>query len=192
MLKDVGKIIHHFIPLSRESLLKQQTYRIVFSVIFLFFCRWGFLGCARAIVLKRYKIETQLAILRPSRGYALKKMTKNNLLWYHRSELFLARNVIGDIIKKCIEISQIFNNITKMYQRCNHKNRYTVIHDFYLWKKCTETIKIQSERLARMVASYLWEEMWRLLAFVRRWLQWGFEGLFTIKRNAKNSRHQKT
>jgi hypothetical protein len=36
-LKDVGKIIHHFIPLSRESLLKQQIDRIICSVLFLFF-----------------------------------------------------------------------------------------------------------------------------------------------------------
>jgi hypothetical protein len=36
-LKDVGKILHHFVPLSRESLLKQQTDRIVCSVDFLFF-----------------------------------------------------------------------------------------------------------------------------------------------------------
>jgi hypothetical protein len=37
-LKDVGKILHHFIPLSRESLLKQQIDRIVCSIVFLFFC----------------------------------------------------------------------------------------------------------------------------------------------------------
>jgi flagellar biosynthesis/type III secretory pathway chaperone len=37
----------------------------------------------------------------------------------------------GDIIKKCTEISQIFNNIIEMYRRCNHKHRYTVIQDFY-------------------------------------------------------------
>jgi hypothetical protein len=43
----------------------------------------------------------------------------------------LTRNESGDIITKCIEISQIFNNITKMYQRCNHKHRYTIIHNFY-------------------------------------------------------------
>jgi hypothetical protein len=36
-LKDVGKILHHFVPLSRESLLKQQIDRIVCSVVFLFF-----------------------------------------------------------------------------------------------------------------------------------------------------------
>jgi hypothetical protein len=35
--KDVGKILHHFVPLSRESLLKQQIDRIVCSVDFLFF-----------------------------------------------------------------------------------------------------------------------------------------------------------
>jgi hypothetical protein len=37
-LKDVGKILHHFIPLSRESLLKQQIDRIVCSIVFIFFC----------------------------------------------------------------------------------------------------------------------------------------------------------
>jgi hypothetical protein len=45
--------------------------------------------------------------------------------------IFSARNEIGDIIKKCTKISQIFNNITEIYQRCNHKHRDTVIHDFY-------------------------------------------------------------
>jgi hypothetical protein len=34
-------------------------------------------------------------------------------------------------IKKCTEILQISNNITKMYHRCNHKHKYTVIHDYY-------------------------------------------------------------
>ena len=38
-----------------------------------------------------------------------------------------------------------------------HKNcqklRNTTIHDFYYWNKCTKTIKIQSARLARMVAT---------------------------------------
>ena len=33
---------------------------------------------------------------------------------------------------------------------------------------CTKTVKIQSGRLARMVATYLWEEMCLLLAFERR------------------------
>jgi hypothetical protein len=36
-LKDVGKILHHFIPLLRESLLKQQIDRIVCSIVFLLF-----------------------------------------------------------------------------------------------------------------------------------------------------------
>ena len=47
------------------------------------------------------------------------------------SRLFLARNESGDIIKKCTEISQISNNITEIYQRWNHKQRYTIIHDSY-------------------------------------------------------------
>jgi hypothetical protein len=46
-LKDVGKILHHFIPLSRESLLKQQINRIFCSIIFIFFHHGGFLGHAR-------------------------------------------------------------------------------------------------------------------------------------------------
>ena len=48
------------------------------------------------------------------------------------SGLFSARNESGDIIKKCIEILQIFNNITEMYQRCNHKHKDIVIHNFLL------------------------------------------------------------
>jgi hypothetical protein len=71
-LKDVGKILHHFVPLSRESLLKQQINRIFCSIIFIFFHHGGFLGCARDIFLKRDKLETQLSILRPRRGHALK------------------------------------------------------------------------------------------------------------------------
>jgi hypothetical protein len=47
------------------------------------------------------------------------------------SGLFSARNESGDIIKKCTEILHISNNITEIYQRCNHKHRDTVIHDFY-------------------------------------------------------------
>jgi hypothetical protein len=43
-LKDVGKILHHFVPLSRESLLKQQINRI-FALSFLFSSTMeGFLG----------------------------------------------------------------------------------------------------------------------------------------------------
>jgi hypothetical protein len=70
-LKDVGKILHHFVPLSRESLLKQQVNRIFFHY-FLFCHHRGFLGRARVIFLKRDKLETQLAILGPRRGHALK------------------------------------------------------------------------------------------------------------------------
>jgi hypothetical protein len=72
-LKDVGKILHHFVPLSRESLLKQQIDRIVYSIVFLFFCHGGFLGHARVIFFKRDKIETQISILGPCPGLALKK-----------------------------------------------------------------------------------------------------------------------
>jgi hypothetical protein len=69
----VGKILHHFVPLSREKLLKQQIDRIVCSIVFLFFRHGGFLGCVRVIVFKRDKLETQLSILRTRRGHALKK-----------------------------------------------------------------------------------------------------------------------
>jgi hypothetical protein len=75
-MKDVGKIIHNFIPLSRESLLKQQIDRIVCSIIFIFFHHGGFLGCVREIVFKRDKLETQLDILGPRRGHALKKTSR--------------------------------------------------------------------------------------------------------------------
>jgi hypothetical protein len=68
----VRKILHHFVPLSREILLKQQINKILCSVIFIFFRYGGFLGCARAIFLKRDKLETQLAILGPHQGHALK------------------------------------------------------------------------------------------------------------------------
>jgi hypothetical protein len=64
---------HHFIPLSRESLLKKQVNRIVYSTIFIFCHHQGFLGHAREIFLKRDKLETQLSILGPCRGHALKK-----------------------------------------------------------------------------------------------------------------------
>jgi hypothetical protein len=41
-------------------------------IIFLFFHHGGFLGHVREIFLKRDKLETQLAILGPRRGHALK------------------------------------------------------------------------------------------------------------------------
>jgi hypothetical protein len=72
-LKDVEKILHHFVLLSRESLLNQQIDRIIFSVIFIFFHHGGFIGHARSIVFKRDKLETQLDILGPHRGHALEK-----------------------------------------------------------------------------------------------------------------------
>jgi hypothetical protein len=65
-------ILHHFVPLSHESLLKQQIDRIVCSMIFIFFHHGGFLGCERVILFKRDKLETQLAILGPRQGHALK------------------------------------------------------------------------------------------------------------------------
>jgi hypothetical protein len=68
----VGKILHHFIPLSREIFLKKKINRIFFSITFLFFHHGGFLGHARAIFFKRDKLKTQLAILRTHWGYALK------------------------------------------------------------------------------------------------------------------------
>jgi hypothetical protein len=37
----------------------------------------------------------------------------------------------GDIINKCTEIYHIFNNITDIYQRYNHKHRDTIIYNFY-------------------------------------------------------------
>ena len=129
-LKNVCKILHHFVPLSCDGFLNKQVNRILPSTVFLFFRHRGFLGCARVIFLKRDKIETQLAILGPCRGHALKTI-KSSLLWYHWSRLFSARNESGDIIKKCTEISRISSNIIEIYQRCNHKNKYVVIHDFY-------------------------------------------------------------
>jgi hypothetical protein len=72
--QDVGKILHHFVPLSPESLLKQHINIISCSTIFIFFHHVRFLGSMRAIFLKRDKLKTQLAILGPHRGHALKKM----------------------------------------------------------------------------------------------------------------------
>jgi hypothetical protein len=72
-IEGCGKISHHFIPLLRESLLKQQIDRIVCSVVFLFFHHGGFIGHERSILFNRDKIETQLSILGPRQGHALKK-----------------------------------------------------------------------------------------------------------------------
>jgi hypothetical protein len=80
VLKDVGKILHHFIPLSPEILLKQQINTIFCSIDFIFFRHGGFLGHAREIFLKRDKTETQLSILRPRQRHALKNMIKSSLL----------------------------------------------------------------------------------------------------------------
>jgi hypothetical protein len=66
------KNFHHFIPMLSESLLKQQINRIFSPVIFIFFYHGGFIGCVREILLKRYKLKTQLSILKPRRGHALK------------------------------------------------------------------------------------------------------------------------
>ena len=68
---------------------------------------------------------------RTSSGTCTEKTIKSSLLWYHWSGLFSAQNESGDIIKKCTKILQIFNNIIEMCQRRNHKDIYTLIHDFY-------------------------------------------------------------
>jgi hypothetical protein len=74
VLKDVGKIIHHFIPLLRESFLKQQIDRIVSSVVFIFFHHGGFIGVVQEIFSSR---ETSLIpnfiYSIPRQGHALKK-----------------------------------------------------------------------------------------------------------------------
>ena len=105
ILKDVCKILHHFVPLSRENFLKKQVNRILFSTVFIFSHHQGFLGCARVIFLKRDMLKTQHSILRPHRGHAL-KMIKSSLLWYHWSRLFSAWNESGDITHKYLEILQ--------------------------------------------------------------------------------------
>jgi hypothetical protein len=68
----VGKILHHFVPLSSERLLKQHINRIFYSIVFIFFCDGGFLGREGVILLKREKLKTQLSILKPRWGHALK------------------------------------------------------------------------------------------------------------------------
>ena len=45
----MGKILHHFVPLLRENLLKQQINKILFFVVFIFFHHEGFIGSARNI-----------------------------------------------------------------------------------------------------------------------------------------------
>jgi hypothetical protein len=68
----VGKSLHHSVPLSHESLLKQQINIIICSVIFIFFHHGGFLGCASVIFLKGDNLETHPFILGPHQGHALK------------------------------------------------------------------------------------------------------------------------
>jgi hypothetical protein len=70
-VKGVCKILHNFIPLSYESLLKKQFNKIFCSTIFILCHHKGFLGCARVIFLKRDKLDTQLAILKPRRGHTI-------------------------------------------------------------------------------------------------------------------------
>jgi hypothetical protein len=72
-LKDVGKILHGFLPLSRESFLKQQIDRIFFSIVLFFFLNGGFTWHVREIFIKVYNLETKVSKLRPHWGHALKK-----------------------------------------------------------------------------------------------------------------------
>jgi hypothetical protein len=76
----VGKILHHFILLSRESLLKQQIDRIICSTILLLFIHGRFLGHAREIVFKRDTLEAQLSILEHRWGHALKNNQEQRAL----------------------------------------------------------------------------------------------------------------
>jgi hypothetical protein len=61
-----------FFPLSRESFLKKQVNRIIFSIVFVFCHHQGFPGHVRVIFLKRDELKTQLAIHGPRQGHALK------------------------------------------------------------------------------------------------------------------------
>ena len=73
MSKDLRETIHHLIPLLREVFLNQWFERISYPIIFLFSFHERFLGCARDFVLKRNKLETQLFVLRPCWGHALRR-----------------------------------------------------------------------------------------------------------------------
>jgi hypothetical protein len=66
MLKDVGKILHIFAPLSCESFLKQQIDIIFFSIVFIFFLNGGFTWRVKEIFIKVYNLT-------PHWEHALKK-----------------------------------------------------------------------------------------------------------------------
>jgi hypothetical protein len=71
--KDLRETIHHLIPLLREGFLNQQFERISYPIIFIFSYHGRSLGHARASILKRNKLETQLFVLRPRWGHALRR-----------------------------------------------------------------------------------------------------------------------
>jgi hypothetical protein len=66
--------------MSHERFIKKEINRIYCSIIFIFFLHGGIIGRARAIFLKRDKLETQLAILGPHRGHALKNNQEHLVL----------------------------------------------------------------------------------------------------------------
>jgi hypothetical protein len=119
-----GKILHHFIPLSHESLLEQQINMILFSIIFVFFQHGGFVGGVRDILHNIEKINTQLAILGPHRGHALKNQSREACSDTIDPYYFIEQNEGGDIKMKYKEILQ---DTQKYFSK--YKN--TIIHNFY-------------------------------------------------------------
>jgi hypothetical protein len=61
-LKNLGKVVHHRVPLFLEGLLEQHFDRISYSLIFLFFPHGRSSGFARLISQRFNQIEPQLLI----------------------------------------------------------------------------------------------------------------------------------
>ena len=89
-LKDLGKFIHHHVPLFLEGLLDQDFDKIFCSLVFLSFRHVGSSRFARLILEGCNQIELELLIPWPHWGYEKKKIKRANSLWYHWS-VFYAR-----------------------------------------------------------------------------------------------------
>ena len=69
----ISETIRHLVPLLCEGFLKQHFERISCPVIFVFSFHERSFGHARAFVLKRNKLETQLFVPWPRWGHALRR-----------------------------------------------------------------------------------------------------------------------
>ena len=106
-LKDLGEILHHFVPLHARACSSNRLIEYYAPSFFFSFAMEGLLGIwERLSSRETSSIPNLLYLDLVGDMHWKKKLIKNSLLWYHWSGLFSARNERRDITQKYSEILQ--------------------------------------------------------------------------------------